>query len=342
MRHYRDTSTLKFQVLEPRIMFDGAAVFTGAEALEQLENQNTSQIQNDINENNSVEILLKNKDTKKEIVFIDKGVDDYQKIVNSIDVSKSIYLIDTQENGFEKIQDVLSNQTDVDAIHIVGHANVGQVVLGNSVLNAETINFFKSNLESIGESLTKDGDILFYGCNLAKGEQGKLFVQQIGNITQADIAASDDITGKDGDWLLEVEKGIIEAKSLEVNHYNSSLVTLTGVTSSSGFVVESGTNLRAGQSAENTSSSASAHSDGEQPYVIAYEREITSGTYTSYNQSITGNGFEESNDGVDTAGPDISQNRTSFSASSSAPINSYLIYASESSGRNTVRSITFD
>ena len=50
MRHYRDTSTLKFQVLEPRIMFDGAAVFTGAEALEQLENQNTSQIQNDIDQ----------------------------------------------------------------------------------------------------------------------------------------------------------------------------------------------------------------------------------------------------------------------------------------------------
>ncbi len=335
-------SGLKFQALEPRIMFDGAAVFTAAEAIDQLENQNLTQTQTDINQSDSVEILLKNKDTKKEIVFIDKGVDDYQSIVSSIDSSKSIYLIDTQENGFEKIQDVLSNQTDVDAIHIVGHANVGQVVLGNSVLNTETINSFKSNLESIGESLTKDGDILFYGCNLAKGEQGKLFVQQIGNITQADIAASDDITGEGGDWLLEVEKGIVEAKSLEVDHYNSSLVTLTGVTSSSGFVVESGTNLRAGQSAANTASSASAHSDGEQPFVIAYEREITSGTYTSYNQSITGNGFEESNSGVDTAGPDISQNRTSFSASSSAPLNSYLIYASESSGRNTVRSITFD
>ena len=45
-------SGLKFQALEPRIMFDGAAVFTGAEALDQIENQNTSQIQNDINENN--------------------------------------------------------------------------------------------------------------------------------------------------------------------------------------------------------------------------------------------------------------------------------------------------
>ena len=71
----------------------------------------------------------------------------------------------------EKIQDILSDQTDVNAIHVVGHANVGQVVLGNSILNAETINSFKSNLETIGESLTKDGDILFYGCNLAKGRE---------------------------------------------------------------------------------------------------------------------------------------------------------------------------
>ncbi len=44
-------SGLKFQALEPRIMFDGAAVFTGAEAIDQIENQNTSQIQNDINQN---------------------------------------------------------------------------------------------------------------------------------------------------------------------------------------------------------------------------------------------------------------------------------------------------
>ena len=96
-------SGLKFQALEPRIMFDGAAVFTAAEAIDQLENQNLTQTQTDINQSDSVEILLKNKDTKKEIVFIDKGVDDYQSIVSSIDSSKSIYLIDTQENGFEKM-----------------------------------------------------------------------------------------------------------------------------------------------------------------------------------------------------------------------------------------------
>ena len=41
-------SGLKFQALEPRIMFDGAAVFTAAEAIDQLENQNLTQTQTDI------------------------------------------------------------------------------------------------------------------------------------------------------------------------------------------------------------------------------------------------------------------------------------------------------
>ena len=215
-------------------------------------------------------------------------------------------------------------------------------MLGNSILNADTINAFSSTLQSIGNSLTQEGDLLFYGCNLAQGEQGKLFLQQIGNITQADIAASDDITGKDGDWLLEIEKGIIEAKSLEVNHYESNLVTLAGVSSSSGFVVESGTNLLAGQNAANTASNASNHTDGNKPYVIALEREnLTTGSFSFYKQSITGTGFEESNSGADTAGPDITSNLTSVDASST-PLNVYLVMATESTGRTTVRSITFD
>ena len=261
--------------------------------------------------------------------------------MSSIDSSKSIYLIDTQENGFEKIQDVLSNQTDVDAIHIVGHANVGQVVLGNSVLNAETINSFKSNLESIGESLTKDGDILFYGCNLAKGEQGKLFVQQIGNITQADIAASDDITGEGGDWDLEKKYGIVETKGIQVVDYKHSLLQ-NGISSLDGFVENTGTNLRAGTSDGGHAAAASNHTDGNKPFVITLEREnINSGTFNFYKVNSLSTGFEENNSGVQTAGPDITSNTTTVDASST-PMNSYYVYATENSGRNDVRSVTFE
>jgi len=193
-------SQLHIQLLEPRIMFDGAAIYTAGEAIDLLDDQQSSQTQSDPSQIiSNITFITDNPESRKEIVFIDSGVDDYQTIVDAIDSSKSIYLIDSNENGFTKMQSILQSQQDVDAVHIIGHASAGQVVLGNSILNADTINSFSSTLQSIGNALTQNGDLLFYGCNLAQGEQGKLLLQQIGNITQADIAASDDITGQGGD-----------------------------------------------------------------------------------------------------------------------------------------------
>ena len=216
-------SQLHIQLLEPRIMFDGAAVYAASEAIDLLDDQqsasrDSSSLSSDLNS------VIENPNSRKEIVFIDSGVDDYQTIINAIDSSKSIYLIDANDNGFLKMQNILQDQSSIDAVHIIGHASAGQVVLGNSILNADTISSFSNTLQSIGNSLTQDGDLLFYGCNLAQGEQGKLLLQQIGNITQADIAASDDITGQGGDWELEHNYGIVETNGIEVVDYNSSLL----------------------------------------------------------------------------------------------------------------------
>ena len=330
---------LHIQLLEPRIMFDGAAIYAASEAIDLLNEQNSfssneSSLSSDLNP------VIENINSRKEIVFIDSGVDDYQTIVNAIDSSKSIYLIDANENGFLKMQNILQDQSEIDAVHIIGHASAGQVVLGNSILNADTINAFSSTLQSIGNSLTQEGDLLFYGCNLAQGEQGKLLLQQIGNITQADIAASDDITGQGGDWELEHNHGIVETKGIEVIDYKSFLLQ-EGISSLSGFVENTGTNLRAGTSDAGTAASASNHTDGNKPFVITYERTVTSGSFTFYNNTSESTGFEESNSGVQTAGPTITSNTTTVNASST-PMNVYYVYATENSGRNDVRSVTFD
>lgn len=64
--------------------------------------------------------------------------------------------------------------------------------------------------------LTDTGDILFYGCNVAEGDQGQAFVDQLKALTSADIAASTDITGGelvDGDSILE-ESQLVEADEI--------------------------------------------------------------------------------------------------------------------------------
>ena len=84
-------------------MFDGAAIYTASEALDMLDDQQSIQV-DEKNLSSDLNPIIENSNSRKEIVFIDKGVDDYQSIASSIESSKSIYLIDTQENGFEKIQ----------------------------------------------------------------------------------------------------------------------------------------------------------------------------------------------------------------------------------------------
>ena len=138
-------------------MFDGAAIYSASEALDMLDDQQSFQV-DEKKLSSDLNPIIENSNSRKEIVFIDSGVDDYQAIVNAIDSTKSIYLIDANENGFLKMQNILQDQSDIDAVHIIGHASAGQVVLGNSILNGDTINAFSSTLQSIGNSLTQEGD----------------------------------------------------------------------------------------------------------------------------------------------------------------------------------------
>jgi len=58
--------------------------------------------------------------------------------------------------------------------------------------------------------LQDDADILLFGCNVGEGELGYSFVKTLAELTGADVAASDDLTGHEshgGDWELEVSYG---------------------------------------------------------------------------------------------------------------------------------------
>ena len=67
----------------------------------------------------------------------------------------------------------------------------------------------------------KRGDILIYGCNVAKGETGADFIGKLAQSTRADVAASDDFTGssaKGGDWTLEYTDGTVNTQALTLQY----------------------------------------------------------------------------------------------------------------------------
>jgi len=150
----------------------------------------------------------------KTVVFIDPNVTDWQNLVNGVEPGSLVFILDPRGDGIRQITDKLAALTDIDSVQIISHGGEGSLSLGSTQLNSANLNSYSSQLQQWGQSLTTTGDILLYGCDVAQGVVGKAFVQQISQLTGADVAASDDLTGSaalGGDWLLEYATGLIEA-----------------------------------------------------------------------------------------------------------------------------------
>ncbi|MFZ2724938.1 MAG: DUF4347 domain-containing protein, partial [Methylococcaceae bacterium] len=148
------------------------------------------------------------------IVFIDEKVSDYQNLIASLGNNIEIQLLNPNKDGLLQIAKALQNRHDLDAIHIVSHGSSGGLSLGSSLLNSNNLSFYSNALTTIRSALTENGDILLYGCNIAQGETGLNFINNLAQLTAADIAASTNLTGNSalgGDWLLEQSTGTIEA-----------------------------------------------------------------------------------------------------------------------------------
>ncbi|MBF0621637.1 MAG: DUF4347 domain-containing protein, partial [Magnetococcales bacterium] len=168
---------------------------------------------------------------RREIVFIDQAIENYGDLLTGVSSSAEIVLIDG--DGIHQITEYLKSQQGIDAIHILSHGGMGFIELGDDHLSLETLNQDQSAIQSWGNALTENGDILLYGCNVSGNSEGQDFIRQLSELTGADVAASDDITGHatlSGNWNLESQTGIIEPNfSITDNMSDSFLQSLAVV-----------------------------------------------------------------------------------------------------------------
>ena len=330
------------EALEQRIMLDGAGASTFLDIVdesnkEKISTKNSKETVKfkEIRSNDSNDLpfinITRDKARKKQIVFIDTQIKDHESLISSFDKNIKVILINANEDGFKKIQQTLDGGKDYSAIHIIGHGSAGQILFGNALLTNDNIENYKSTLKDIGETLTSNGDILFYGCNIAANEQGENLIKRISKITKADIAASDDLTGKHGDWVLEKKFGIIETKNVQVVDYDYSLGTanaygVASVLSTTTEINDNATNFKA--------HSGSGNSGGQQSsgnkWIVTQEQSVkTSGSTGSFDYSVRKSSFSGS---------------TSNNADS-GPMNVYMVYLNDNVNRrswNNRGQVTFE
>ncbi|KPK34237.1 MAG: hypothetical protein AMK70_08090, partial [Nitrospira bacterium SG8_35_1] len=156
---------------------------------------------------------------RREIIFIDANVPDYQQLVDGLQGTDparmiEVVVIEADRDGIEQVSKILADRSDLDAVHFITHGADGKIKLGNTWLNSSTLQQNGEAVAGWGEALGQDADLLIYGCDVAATTDGQAFVARLGELTGADVTASTDSTGSDdlgGDWELEYQGGTIEA-----------------------------------------------------------------------------------------------------------------------------------
>jgi Ca2+-binding RTX toxin-like protein len=174
------------------------------------------------------------------VYIIDSQVADYAKLITQLPANSDWYLLNSDSDGVVQIADILSGYQNLDSIQIISHGSPGAVYLGSATLHSDNLYRYTRQLTVIGAALSDNGDILIYGCKVAAGVVGQDFVNQIAVLTGADVAASTNLTGGSGDWLLEENSGVIEAPLFESSSYTASLATINGTSGNDTLIGTSG------------------------------------------------------------------------------------------------------
>ncbi|MFJ5485606.1 putative Ig domain-containing protein, partial [Pectobacterium actinidiae] len=237
-------------VLEARMMFDGAVTATvnqadnaqstpeanptaAAESNDaphagdgtQTQNSQADHADSHDDTSGTSDIAVAGETVRKEVVFIDTSVTDYQTLVDNVPAGIEVELFDGSKDGLSQLVQWAQNHSGYDAIHILSHGSEGEIQLGSLTLDSDTANARATDLATLGAALTDSGDLLIYGCDVAQ-DSGQSFVTLLAQLTGADVAASSDTTGASvlgGDWSLENHSGDIETSALQIDGYRHTL-----------------------------------------------------------------------------------------------------------------------
>ncbi|MDD0977135.1 DUF4347 domain-containing protein [Pseudomonas fontis] len=218
--------------LEPRIMFDASVAVVAQEATaEPAKDTAKDTATADHGEKAAVataDATSSGASQRHEVVFVDGQISNPQDALKGLPAGSEVVVLDPSKDGLKQMADYLKGRNDLDAIHVLSHGASGTVQLGNVWLDSTNLAEHGEALQSIGQALKADGDLMLYGCKVGKDAAGQAFVSQLAGLTGADVGASIDDTGANalgGNWTLERSSGQLETASLALNDYQGLLVT---------------------------------------------------------------------------------------------------------------------
>ncbi|MFM9882760.1 MAG: DUF4347 domain-containing protein, partial [Burkholderiales bacterium] len=233
---------------------------------------------------------------RHEVVILDPGVQNFAALRDLLLAQQDagrhleLFVLDADRDGVDQIAEILARYDDLDAVHVLSHGTAQGLQLGNTWLDAQTINSHADAIRNWQGAFGSDADLLLYGCDLASSDAGRSFVDTLGQWTGTDVAASTDLTGYalfGGDWDLEYRTGSIEtadAADLETQRVWVGLMSVAVDTTSTG----------SGSSVNSVTVSHVTTSAGDRLMLVGVSMDATGGrtvtgvTYAGQNLTLVG------------------------------------------------------
>lgn len=214
-RTFEPVSSVTVDALEPRVLFSAVPIDPAMMPTEQVE---TVEVEHSGEESafTTDQPTTLVEQSPSELVIVDPAVEDIEQLLDDLDHTArniEVFVLDAERDGIDQITEILDQRSDVSAIHLFSHGSAGELKLGNVWLADSNFEGYAGQIASWSNSLLEGADLLIYGCDLAGNQSGQQLVENLSQLTGADVAASVDDTGHaslGGDWDLEFSVGLVE------------------------------------------------------------------------------------------------------------------------------------
>ncbi len=143
------------------------------------------------------------------VVLISNNLADVQAISNAAAPDAKVIVFDAANDNLATVTSMLQDVVNstghkIDNLAIVGHGTLGNLVVGTDQIQFVSLANYGATFEALGQTLSQDAQIQFYGCSVAGDGSGQAMFDSIAVYTAADTFASTDTTGGSAhDWTLE-------------------------------------------------------------------------------------------------------------------------------------------
>ena len=129
----------------------------------------------------------------------------------------------TTEGMVELLSDTLQREqaSFISSLSLVTHGSEGTVHIGNqNAWNSEEFIVSSHHFQELGDLFSTDGVIYLYSCDVAAGDSGVEFVEQLSQLTGTHVFASNDPVGNvnAADWDWEYSTGLIGHEESFLNY----------------------------------------------------------------------------------------------------------------------------